>query len=479
MPPPTMATPQCPWAAQFSAVGPQLTRSDWAGEFSATTSSTNHAVFAEWATEFTSRPAEVSSWLDEFKTEEAAASLQEDQEMGMVAASLLDTLDLTDQKLANSKFVAFLRQLSGRSQPAYCPFGAGVQSQSDFEVWKQQYLQNIGHLTEDQASEEWRAMEKGWEKYQAEGYGYEQFAKNHFSHYVFTGDNELIGKSTSELMLLMNQAGPLKKRILACEAILHEDTQASDAWLQLGKLQQLNELDVQAIAALQKAKDLGAVDALIPLAASLTNESCIPEALDALDNWLLKQTGSYEIPSIRSPSRIAGLIREYSMSMQDLQDQVSGNVALSILFSIAGNHQEATNVLESALKINPQSLELLNRMGAVLANSQQYASALQHYDRAMMLENGKDCPRLFYNRAVSLMCSKYYVEAAKELLNAINAQLPARPPTAEEESSDRYYSIWDTLRTCIEASDLNSKGRILSACEAHDLNSVTALLSFK
>jgi tetratricopeptide (TPR) repeat protein len=115
-------------------------------------------------------------------------------------------------------------------------------------------------------------------------------------------------------------------------------------------------------------------------------------------------------------------------------------------------------------------------MGAVLANSQQYASALQHYDRAMKLENGIDCPRLFYNRAVSLMCSKYYVEAAKELLKAINAQLPARPVTESEESAGRYYSTWDTLRTCIEASDLPAKDRMLYACEAHDGNAITVLL---
>ena len=290
--------PSCPWAQQFT------TQTAWIDQFKASTDPSSWATefqseqkqdgTSSWAQEFSS-----SNWVEEFHQEEAGFS--EDAQMAVVAENLLRTLDLSDPKLSNSKFVAYLRELSKTN--VYCPFsantGSTVTTQNDFQIWKEQYMKNIESL-QDGESEEWATMEKGWERYEANGYGYDKFAEREFSNYIFS-----IPIAANPYLHGGNSVSSLRDEILALEALVYKEPENAEAWLKLGLLQQRNEMDVQALAALLKASKIDK-SALIPLAASLTNESCIPEALDALESWLIDRSSMYQT-SLQSGALIGSL----------------------------------------------------------------------------------------------------------------------------------------------------------------------------
>lgn len=452
--------------AEFEAAFNKAYPSAWSSEYAGTKQQCP-MTSTSWAGEFHNQPDLArTEWIDEFKTFEATQSLTEDQQMAEVAEGLLGSLDLSDPKLAQSKFVAFLQNLS--HQNIKCPVSAGV---PDFALWKRQYLENIGHLR-DNHSVMWESMEKGWDRYSAEGYGYDQFAAQNFSKYRFSvppAANIYHGRSSALLAEQLASSGDLRGAILAYEALLQEDPSTSSAWLRLGTLQQLNEMDVQAIPALRESLRLGDASALLPLAASLVNESCIPEALDTIQRWLESVTGRQMVAK-EGPTMISTLIS----SIETTDGHVDGNVALSILYSITGNHAQASECLERALFREPNRLDLLNRMGAILANNQRYPEALRLYDQSLSLD--PTCPRVHYNRGVSLMCSKYHEDATKSFIRALQNQLPVDVVEGvDPELVERYTAIWDTLRSNCEASGCAED--MMRAIEARDLHSLIHLIS--
>ncbi len=452
--PPTHVQPPrsssvCPWTGQF-----------WASEYQ---------------TQSTTRET-VSSWLEEYKTFENN-EVEVDQQMAVAAENLLYTMDLSDPKLANSKFVAYLKDLCGNKLVEQCPFnnattldGRGTM----FEIWKKQYLENIEPLRTEE-SELWETMEKGWEKYEANGYGYEHFAKHEFSKYlpsVPSSANPFKDHQNPLHLAREFEANKdLSSAILAYEVVVERDPHCTVAWAKLGLLQQQNEMDIQAIAALFKASEKDP-SALIPLSASCTNESCIPDALDSLETWLAQYSATAK-SAIMSPNRVTGLIREFGAAQVPPSARVDKLVALSILHSIAGSPEDAAALLHEALSINPTSVELINRLGAVLANGQMYDEALQLYSQG--LNQDPYCPRLLFNQGISLMCSKRHSEAMRSFVKAIKHQLPVDiVEGVNPELVQRYVALWDTLRSNIEVSDMPDKDLLLSLCCNRDLNSLLA-----
>jgi tetratricopeptide (TPR) repeat protein len=279
------------------------------------------------------------------------------------------------------------------------------------------------------------------------------------------------GRTSALLAEQLSSSGDLRGAILAYEALVHAEPENAEAWLRLGSLQQLNEMDVQAIPALREALRFGATTALLALAASLVNESCIPEALETLRTWLQSTTGS-SIEFVEGPTRLASLIRAISV---EAGGSIDGNVALSILFSITGNHSQASECLEKTLQSEPNRLDLLNRMGAVLANNQRYAEALQLYDRSLAID--PNCPRVHYNRGVSLMCTKYHNEASKAFVQALRNQLPVDVVEGVDlELVDRYTAVWDTLRSNCEAAGYTEDSPMMRAIAARDLHNLESLV---
>ena len=119
-------------------------------------------------------------------------------------------------------------------------------------------------------------------------------------------------------------------------------------------------------------------------------------------------------------------------------------------------------------------MELLNRLGAIHANAQEYHTALQYYNQALSMDPA--CPRVLFNQGISQMCSKDYYAATKSFIQALQHQLPVDVVHGvRAELADRYTTIWETLRSTIELSDLPNREQLLQACNTRDLNALKTI----
>ncbi|PJF18205.1 hypothetical protein PSACC_01984 [Paramicrosporidium saccamoebae] len=456
--------------------------SGWAKEFQGTA-----AQNAAWINEFSrktdwpSEPAEgADSWVDEFKS----ANANEDEELKHTAQGILNSLELDhDSKLQNSRFVAYLHTLAGAEASANQEgrddwanefgstvadgakvkataknwadeFGSTVADgtkvkasaenwadefssaatsdnfvQQEFETWKQDFFKNIEPLKEDA---QWANMEKAWEEYQGTGYGYENFAQREFGTYHFSVpivENPYRTVPNKAELLASNVN--FKDSILLYEAIVNEDPSNVSAWVQLGTLQQANECDAQAIAAFLKvlASSPSDKDALIGLAASCINESCIPDALEAFQRLL----GSAE-----KGSTIEAILGKFESLSEKSRHYV---LATAMLNNMVGNYARAEELLSSVA----QDWVTLNRLGASFANAKEYHRAIGIYDQ--LLSTGHNLPRIHYNKGISLMCLESHDEATRSFIQSIETQIPTTTLTrVKEELLPSYRAPWEALQ---------------------------------
>lgn len=387
-------------------------------------------------------------WINEF----TEAHTSEDVEMQMAARDILTHLPLAqDPKLANSRFVAYLKglvsttQLSGNSLET---INKDAET-ATFNSWKESFLAEISpHLTATQEDQEWQQMEKMWEQYEPTGYGYKDFARREFATYQDSlpiSVNPLRDLTDAAHRVITFDQGqrPLRERILAAEMILHKNPQDQRVWYHLGTLQQANEMDSQAISALLQATSLDPSDedAWIALAASCANESCQPDAMDALAHLS-------PAASPKNPLAMAQTMEQ--LSSQAEKEKASRLLtAAAILYNIAGRQDKAISLLEllthSASLRTPMDWASLNRLGASYANARRYEEAMTIYDR--LLASGIDHPRIHYNRGIALMCTDAYDEAARSFIRAIDRQLPVDVISGvREELHPSYKAPWEALR---------------------------------
>lgn len=397
----------CPWKQQFQ----------WKSEFAA----------SNWKEEFQMKP---ESWVSEFK-----GQLEEDVQMAETAKEMLRTMDLSDPKLANSQFVAYLKGLSAEARQT-CPV---MHNTSHFESWKQEYRQSIAPLVTEEEDLEWERMQKDWNTFQSQGLGYEGWAKERLQQYqwsVPTSANpysSLADKTTTANALMADLK--VKDAVLCLEALVAENPQNAVAWYQLGAMQQANEMDLQAIPALFKAVKLDPQNsaAWLLLAASCANETCIPDALDAIVGWLSTK-GVQQNRDIQSLIAAAKQLNDPEVPQ-----------ALSILYSLSGDAESAMASLG-----NPVDPLLQNRLGALLANNRQYSEAETVYQR--LLSKYPGLVRCHYNRGIAFMCQSRYEEALGCFQDAIRVQLPVDVVTGMvDELSAGYQAIWDSASACAAA----------------------------
>jgi len=370
------------------------------------------------------------NWTEEFKSKE-----DEEADIRATARRMLDDLDLDDPKLESSRFVAYLRDLAEVDQGT---------------AWKERYFENIKPLGE---TDEWLQMEKTWNRLEATGEGYQDFAQSEFGDYIFADLSPIESNSK------------LTRDILRLEALLKQDPNRASIWHELGKAQQANEMDPQAIAALLQATKLdeGNKDAWLALAASCVNENCIPDALTSL--WhVLCPRGSV-------PKDVSSLRREIELNLNG-RDKES-LLAQSIYCNMNGQHQEAIATL-SLISEAERDWSIKNRIGASLANNRQFPEALQTYSSIEEEHEGGGYPRVWYNRGISLMCQDRYPEACSSFVKAIETQLSVPKISFKDELQYSYESIWESLRvTC----DLWGRTDLSQLVASRDLTSLKQLIN--
>lgn len=314
------------WSQEFKSKSPPIT--EWSQEY---------------VQHLSSHPNSADDWVSEYK----AASASDDQnanenkeELRQAAQGILQNLSTDrDPKLERSRFVAYLRNLAGPETLQEHPLSAST----DFSQWRDSYLKSISLLGGDK---EWHDLGKTWEQYESTGYGYKDFAKNEFGSYHFSipiGANPFRDTPEKQSRLIQAvSARNLQDTLLLLEAIVHENPSDGDAWSKLGHFQQANEIDAQAIPAFLRATTINPLDmdAWVGLAASCTNESCIPDALDALRNMLAFSPDHKD--AARRLSRL-----DLKLFADVFEDCVAnsalkqGRLAASILQNISGNHDRA------------------------------------------------------------------------------------------------------------------------------------------
>jgi tetratricopeptide (TPR) repeat protein len=442
------------WTEQYQGCPLQIHEGEWAREFS-------------WNYEY-DQPGEEAAedWIKEYL---GAEGTEEDSEkLAESATQLLASMDMSNEKLRNSQFVKYLRRLADHQAPDSVSPETLIRAQESFEGWREQYRNAIDPLVNDE-DRSWESWEKDWQRYGSNGIGYEGFAQREFQRYQFSSENPFTEYSEAELKRLAENSKSLRERIMAHEALLQKHSY-SHLWSSLGFLQSDNEMDIQAIAAHQEAlsQNQNLNDSWLGLALACINERCIPDAYNALENWL---RGRFSVNglSVSAPNRNNELLRQ----MTSLQIQKPNDpdilMVVSILQSLSDQNDLALQHMQQALAYSQHQTLLLNRIGAMLANQSRYKEALSFYYRA--LDQGLETPRIHYNIGISLMCLNRLQEAKRAFIHALKLQTSvSQTPSIRPDLRGNYRTIWETLRLLCE---LEGDARLVIEAELGNIDSFT------
>lgn len=240
---------------------------------------------------------------------------------------------------------------------------------------------------------------------------------------------------------ILRTRGNLTLAALAFEAAVQADEKHAEAWMHLGQTQASNEMESQAIRALERAiaQDPESSPALMSLAISYTNESYDQLALRTLEKWLSVRYPQVLPPSALTPVAETGftdpdqfrtkVTRAFIRAAQQAPSGVAMDpdvqIGLGVLFYTAGTYSKAIDCFQAALDSTEDSFHtgdqqvhlLWNRLGATLANSARPEEAIAAYERA--LELNPSFTRARYNLGVSCINMGFLKEAAGHLLGAM------------------------------------------------------------
>ena len=318
--------------------------------------------------------ADKKTWEMEFARHELTQSQEpeiqdyEDQmndnenETAKSARILLNSLDLNDKKLAESKFVAYLKELS-ENDPTINGTFTTDSSSYNWEEEFQRTMETAG-LSGDPEDDQWRNLEKAWDQYTFNGQGYEQFASKEFTRYRYSLEDSLNpfhgqGSETIKSELLGLKTRDLAKYILALEEITRLRPNDAQNWADLGAAQAENELDVQAIAAFYRAVQLDGKlnSAWMGLGAACVNEYCVPDALEAFKTIAVNFLADSVSFNDNLLSSLIAIFRNTSL----IPDESIRVGALSVLLNISGEHDEAINLLQNSSVALSNVRNYLNR----------------------------------------------------------------------------------------------------------------------
>ena len=152
--------------------------------------------------------------------------------------------------------------------------------------------------------------------------------------------------------------------------------------------------DTQAIAALVKAVELDAsnLSALLELGVSCTNELDQTQALIFLQTWL----EAHPVHSASCDPELAPVAPESLKYLEhvtkqfrlasELHEDAELSLALGVLANLREDYDDAMRCFKDALRLQPQSHSLWNKLGATAANGGRSAEAIHAYNQALQLK---------------------------------------------------------------------------------------------
>lgn len=421
-----------------------------------------------------------SLWAEEFldfsekgAVKDASESTDQTAPLDEVIATvdeLLRTVDSSDPKFKNSKFIQFLHGLRDGSikleeKPAKEPdlvadkwineFTEQQQSSGirvdDEDAWVHEYVETNFSDAEDRSWEEWsREMhaENGlseqwteefktnqeidfWENLHRQWEDlamldnpaqdwlsqYDKFdTSSQYKNYVFEETNPLIDHPDAfKEGLDRLRKGEISNAVLLFEAAVRKQPDHEEAWQYLGTTQAANEQDLSAISALLRCLELNAgnLTARMALAVSYTNESLQQNACDTLKDWI-KANGKY--------SHLLSADSADPLLSRDTFPKVSSFVNTDYLWQVKDIYLKA--VQSSPQQVDP---DVQIGLGILLNLSTDYDKAIDCFRAALQL---KPEDAMVWNKLGATMSnggrSEEAVEAFRHALSIIPGYVRTR-----------------------------------------------------
>ncbi len=267
----------------------------------------------------------------------------------------------------------------------------------------------------------------------------------------------------------MYEAGDIQEAILAFEAGVQKRPDNDECWRYLGTCHAENDEDKQAIVCLHKAIEIDPYNlgSLLALGTSYVNELDPEKALRMLQSWVTHNPrfhGLQVTPDMHSDGTLLDEVMQLVLAAhQHAPEDVDINILMGVLYNVSSDFDSASSLLSQAASSGgaPADFNLLNKLGATLANSNKSEEALPIYKQA--LEQRPTYARGWLNLGISLANLNRYQDAAKAYIQALHLN-----PRAKH--------IWGYLRvvlTCLEELDM------VELCGKEDLPTLSTKLGLQ
>ena len=219
--------------------------------------------------------------------------------------------------------------------------------------------------------------------------------------------------------------GNLPEAIHAFETLVQIHDDHAKGWYYLGKCHAENDLDVQAIACLERSveRDPFSPETLLALGVSHVNELNHKKALQNLKEWITHNPKYAELPSddlYGGAADESELDQVQGLLLRALEHEASPDVheALGVVYNVSRDYEAAVASFERALSQRPNEYSLWNKLGATLANSNASERALPAYQEALKLR--PKYARAWLNMAISHSNLQNYDQAARCYLQTLS-----------------------------------------------------------
>lgn len=270
-------------------------------------------------------------------------------------------------------------------------------------------------------------------------YNSQQYTTMHDKYeFQHTNEPEQKDAATNWLEEGMEQfrMGRINEAIRSFEMELqHNDQDNSLAWRMLGKCHAENDEDQKAIMCLEQAveRDPFAPQTHLALGVSYVNELDHTRALESLKAWI-ENNPSFAGIANKTHNDMYGSSGEQRSEQEEAFDEAQRLLldalecshgeerasvweALGVMYNVSKDYDAAVDAFRKALESRPDDYQLLNKIGATLANNNQSSRALPEYEKALSLR--PRYARAWLNKAISHANTRDYDEASRCYLETL------------------------------------------------------------
>ena len=190
------------------------------------------------------------------------------------------------------------------------------------------------------------------------------------------------------------EAGDIWEAILAFEASVQKRPDNDECWHYLGTCHAENDEDKKAIVCLQKAIEVDPYNlgSLLALGTSYVNELDSEKALRMLQSWVTHNPrfhGLQVTPDIHSDGTLMDEVMQLVLAAhQHAPEDLDVKILMGVLYNVSSDFDSASSLLADAATSAGATpdFNLLNKLGATLANSNKSEEALPIYKQVTMVK---------------------------------------------------------------------------------------------